>query len=327
MLRGTARLFEALPPRFSRGLGAILGGAAWLASKRKVDRAEARCVSALGVGVTVARAVVRSSFENMGRSVAEFARLGRDKDRLASIVSIEGADRIDEAFSRGRGVIIMSAHMGSWEIAAARLAMGYPLTALYTSQRNGNGLEDVITSIRQAGESTMEFIPSEGWGAMRGIFRALRQGKAVIFMQDLDARGDGVVLPFLGMPASCALGVVKVHLATGAPVLPAVALRNPDMASHTIHVEPILSDSPDQNGKPFGSNIENSLAMCNNVLEAWILRHPDQWMWLLDKWESTAGVVVDTEGSETPRGVVDARGVGNTGGISSITHAGGAITI
>ena len=260
-------------------------------SRRRVDVAEARCVAALGVGVTIARRIVRSSCLNFGRSVAEFTRLARLGSRLTSLVTIEGKKYMDEAAARGKGVLIMAAHMGNWELGGARMvAEGYAITPIYTPQRNTGGVNDIVSVLRGSAAG-MEMIPSEGFG-MRGIFSALRKGKLLVFLQDLDARKKGVVVPFLGLPASTAIGLVKMHNKFGAPIVPVLVLRNPDGVTHTVRVHKILSDLPDEDGNLFGLNMEKSLKMCNNMLADWVTEHPEQWMWLLDRWGSTAGGVL-----------------------------------
>jgi KDO2-lipid IV(A) lauroyltransferase len=220
----------------------------------------------------------------MGKSIVEFARANRLRERLTSLVSIEGGGHLDEALKRGKGVLLMTAHIGNWELAGARLAAeGYLTAPIYTPQRNKGGVNDLISERRA--DTGMKMIPSQGLG-LREAFRMLRQGGVLIFMQDLDARKEGILLPFLGLPASTATGIVKMHQKFGAPVVPAVTTRNADGVHHTLHIQEILSDARDEDGNLFGANMEKSLKMCNNVLGKWVTEYPEQWMWLLDKWES-----------------------------------------
>ncbi|GHV43278.1 hypothetical protein FACS1894187_25610 [Synergistales bacterium] len=119
---------------------------------------------------------------------------------------------------------------------------------------------------------------------MRKIFRSLAEKKILVFLQDLDARREGKIVPFLGMPASCATGIIKLYRKFSSPVIPIVCLRHPDGIHHTVCVNKILSDFSDEDGNSFGINMEKSLKMCNNVLGSWITDNPEQWMWILDKW-------------------------------------------
>lgn len=284
LLHSLINIVRALPDGAAVKFGAFLGFLLWVFAKRKVDRGEARCVSALGVGVTVARKIVRTSYVNLGRSAAEFIRLKKLLPCLKDLISIEGIAHLDDAISRKRGVLLCTAHMGNWELCGARLALeGYPLAPLYTPQRNRNGLEDLIRQQRTEAAG-LDIIPSEGM-ALRKAFRALKKGNILTFLQDLDARKEGIVVPFLGLPASTATGIVKMYNKFGAPVLPAIAIRNQDGKTHRIIIGKILSDLTDKEGAPFGSNMANSLEMCNNILGDWIRTYPEQWMWLLDRWE------------------------------------------
>ncbi|MDR1379618.1 MAG: lysophospholipid acyltransferase family protein [Synergistaceae bacterium] len=289
LLSSVVAFFNLLPHVAATRLGSFLGIAIWAFSKRKVDKAEARCVSALGVGVTIARKIVRRSYANMGRSVVEFVRLPKLRLRLPSLVSIEGKEHLDEALGRGKGALLMTAHMGNWELAGARMVMeGYAITPIYTPQRNTVGVEDWVAHLRADG-SKMKMVPSKGF-ALREAFRALRNGDVLTVLQDLDARKEGIIVPFLGVPASSATGIIKMHRRFGSPVVPVVALRDPDGIRHTVHIQRILSDLPDEEGNPFGVNMEKSLKICNNTLSGWIEEYPEQWMWLLDKWESVTCV-------------------------------------
>ena len=266
--------------------GGLLGRLLWLLSWRKVDRCESRCVAALGVGVTLARGIVYGSFVNIGRSAAEFVRLDRIKPRLPELMTIEGAEHLDRALARGRGVLLMAAHIGNWEMAGARLvAAGYPLSPIYTPQRNRGGLNDLIQRQRTK-VADMQMIPSEG-GGLREVFRTLRNNGIVGVLQDLDARAEGVSVPFLGLPASAHDGIVKLHRKFGTPVVPLLYVRQPDGIHHRLIIKGILSDEMDEDGNLFGINMEKSLRMCHNVLEEWVRAFPDQWLWLLDRWEST----------------------------------------
>ena len=277
-------LLRVLPYRTALAWGSLMGRVLWLFNWRKVNRAEARCVCALGVGVTLARGIVASSYVNLGRSVVEFARMDKLGDKLSSLVAIEGKEILDEALARGKGVLMMTAHIGNWELAGARLVHeGYSLAPIYTPQRDRGGMEGLI--YRQRTEvAGLRIIPSEGMG-LRKAFRTLRSEGILVFLQDLDARKDGICIPFLGMLASTATGMVSMYRKFGSPVVAAVVVRDPDGVHHTIHVQEILSDLRDEDGNPFGTDVEKSLRICNNILGKWVATYPDQWMWLLDKWE------------------------------------------
>ena len=104
-------------------------------------------------------------------------------------------------------------------------------------------------------------------------------------MQDLDARREGVMTEFLGLPASTHDGIVKLYRKFGSPVVPIHFVRDKNNpAHHVIDIPEIISDR--QN---FGSDMTDSLNACNELIGSWIRERPDLWLWLMDRWEYTLG--------------------------------------
>jgi KDO2-lipid IV(A) lauroyltransferase len=229
---------------------------------------------------------VRDSFDNIGRSAAEFVRLDKIKPLLKEIIPIEGKENLDRALSLGRGVLLMTGHIDNWEMAGARLVLeGYPIVPVYTPQPNDGGINDFIQ--RQRTEAAgMRMVPNSG-GGMRDIIRALKANRVVCILQDLDARKRGISVPFFGLPASAYDGIVKLSCQYGSPVVPVFYSRLDDKIHHRMVFLPALNGMTDEDGNPFGSDMEKSLRMCNGVLEDWIRERPGQWLWLLDRWGST----------------------------------------
>ena len=270
---------------FGRGLGRLARLILW----KKTDRCEARCVTALGVGITSARKIIKESFSNMGMSIIEFIRFPNMKKNLDRYMSFDEDSKkiLREAISRGRGVILMTSHMANWELAAMRsISDGFPLDVIYTPQRNQGGANEIIFNIRTQ-VIGMKLISNKG-GDLKKIFRALKAGETLVIMQDLDARSEGVATNFLGIPASTRDGVVKLYQKFHCPVVPAQFVRDSKHPErHKIILKEIISDRTDSNGRPFGEDLKASLDLCNEVIEGWIKNYPGQWLWMMDRWEST----------------------------------------
>ena len=218
------KVLRFLPHRVALGLGRIIGRILHVILWKKVDRCEARCVKALGVGVTLAREIVRESFLNLGMSAVEFVRLPVMLDKIDELVSFpeESKSVLRSALSRGKGVIFMTSHMANWEMAAARVIhAGFPLHAVFTPQRDQK-INDLILDVRT--NFGMSMINSDK--VMREIFKVLKSGGIVVLMQDLDARGEGVMTEFLGLPASTHDGIVKLSRKFGSAVVPAYYFRD-----------------------------------------------------------------------------------------------------
>ena len=265
---------KKLPHGIVIRIGSFLGVVLWFFSYRRVSRLETYCVSSLGLGVTLSRKVIKDSYANMGRLVCEFFSI-KSREEVPKLMSLVGEDNLREALKKGRGVIIMTAHLGNWEIAAAAGCYhGYPLHVIYTPQRNTAGVEDVLREQREK-ISGIGFISSDRTG-MKEVFRVLERGEILVILQDLDARADGVESEFFGLPAKSHIGLFKLSKHFNCPVIPGRAVRDEKGESFYIFYPQLSLDE----------DIEKSIRICNNILESWIREHPDQWMWILDRWKS-----------------------------------------
>ena len=270
---------KKLPHGFVSKLGSFLGVVLWFFSYERVSRLETRCVSALGLGVTLSRKVIKDSYANMGRIVCEFFCL-KSREEASKLMSLVGEDNLREALNKGCGVILMTAHLANWEIAAAvGCYHGYPLHVIYSPQRNTAGVEDVLREQREK-ISGIGFIPSEGTG-IKEAFRVLKRGEILCILQDLDARADGVESEFLGLPAKSHIGLVKLSKRFNCPIIPGRAVRDKKGESFFIFYPQLSLDE----------DVDKSLRICNNILESWVMEHPDQWMWILDRWKSMNDVI------------------------------------
>jgi len=276
------RLVCALPHRAALRIGSCVGSLVWLCCRKRVDNAEARCVYVLGVGVTVARTIVRESYRNLGRSLVEFVRLPVTRERVLQYVHVHGEENLRTAFDEGRGVILLTAHMGNWEYTAATLALGgYPMNAIGADQRDPR-ITALIGDLRGfCGVKTI----GKGFD-LKAAVRCLRKGEILGVLLDQDFRDKGLPVPFLGVPASTPFGPVKMAEKIGSRVVPLFIVRRPDRVNHDLYILPALEG---KEGKPFGVDTEESLRQCNDVLGEWIERHPDHWMWLYSRWASTMG--------------------------------------
>ena len=282
VLSGFARVVRILPHRVSVSLGAWTGLLVWFFSRSRVDRAEARCVKALQTGVTRARGIVRKSYVNLGRGLAEFLRLPVLGKKVLDYVDIHGEDNLRIALERGKGVIFLTAHFGNWEYNASTMAVrGFPMNAIGAEQRDPR-ITELVVSLRSAcGVKTM----SKGFD-LKSAVRCLREGEILGILLDQDFADNGIVIPFLGIPASTPFGPVKMAGKIGSSVVPTFIVRRKDGINHDLYILPPLDFA---GGKPFGEDVEASLKLCNDTLGEWIRKHPDQWMWLYPRWASTTG--------------------------------------
>jgi len=281
-IRVFGALARRLPHRTALCLGAGLGLLARIISWKRVDAAERRCVRVLGVGVTEARRIVRESYRNHGRCVAEMLRMPVLGDSIDSLFSIHGEENLREAFARGKGVILLGAHLGNWELAAARIRrMGIPVEAIGAEQRDPR-MTDLLVELRASGG-----VATIGKGFdLKAALRCLQRGKALAILLDQDAKHKGVVVPFMGRPASTPYGPVKMSWKLGSSIVPVFYIRREDGIHHDLTFMPAL-ELPEGDGGE--EAIKAAVKTCNDILGEWIARFPGQWMWLYPRWASTVG--------------------------------------
>jgi len=272
-----ARFFRLLPHGIALSLGSAVATVVWSLSGRRVREAEARCARALKVDLSEARRIVRLSYVNLGRSLAEALRFPVIKDEIGEIVEAHGLENLDRALALGKGVILLTGHLGNWELAAAYLGIkGYPIKVVGAEQRDDR-LTDMLVGLRKGvGVTTI----GKGFD-LRGAIGCLRRGEILGVLLDQDAKEKGIVAPFLGLPASTPYGPVKLAQRIGSPIVPLFIVRRDSVRRHDLYVLPPLEVTADED------NLEASVARCNDVISEWIARFPEGWLWLYPRWAST----------------------------------------
>jgi KDO2-lipid IV(A) lauroyltransferase len=264
-----------LPEALARGARI---GRLWHALDRGHRRLATRNIGlGLGLEPPAAARIARASFENIGRTIAEFSLAGSRIDELLALVDLEGAAHLHAALAGGRGVFILSGHCGNWELLAARISREVPVTGLARPMANPLVDDAVESHRRAAGARTMNARDSA-----RSVLRLLRRGEAVGMLLDQNAlRNERVFVPFLGRPAATNFGLAMLALKTGAPVLPAFSARGADGRHRAWIGPPIpLAATGDR-----AARIGVTTARYTAAIEDWVRQYPDQWFWVHNRWK------------------------------------------
>ncbi|NQT75024.1 MAG: mitochondrial fission ELM1 family protein [Candidatus Omnitrophica bacterium] len=224
--------------------------------------------------------ISRQHFRNLGMSIIELLKVPvMGKGYLGKYVSIENIDRIRAARDKGKGVIILAAHFGNWEISSlATSARGYGMYVFAREQKYAR-LNNLLNRYR---EMTGCKVVAKGF-SVRDIIKTLHDNGIVAMLADQDAGANGVFVEFLGRPASTAQGAVSFALRTGAIILPSFTLRV-GPKGHVLEIgEPLGLINTQDKKKDLKANLEK----ITSILEAFIKRFPDQWLWSHKRWKST----------------------------------------
>ena len=279
--RSLLGLAGCLPWGAAGALGAALGRIAFALDRRHRARAvEAVAQSFQGRSAPECVRIAAGSFAHVGRCVCQFPHLARLRPvNVAGFIEMEGLDRLEEVLARGKGAVLITGHIGFWELTGGALAAsGIPLTSIARpiDDRRANAY---VASIRSA--TGQRIIDKEG--AMRASLRALKGGGAVGILMDQDAGKDGLFAEFLGRRASTVGAPARLAARTGAPVVSVTSYRDPDSGRHVLRVgsEVEMADTGDAEADA----LENTRRMNAELGEA-IAEHPEQWLWTHRRWKT-----------------------------------------
>lgn len=269
-----------LPLSWIRGLGSGLGwGFGSLVRYRRVevlDRLQ-RCLPERSAEEY--QSITRAMYAHLGLTAAEAVCLlhGRAEPILASAV-LPDISVLSRALDRGRGLIILGAHLGNWEVFAVLAARsGYPATVLVKAIR-GAVMNDYVTRMRT--RYNLELLPQRD--AYRPCLRLLKNNGILSFVLDQNmTREEGIFVDFFGQTACTSPGLAHLAAQTGAPIVPACCLRRPDGRFEVRLgelMEPPASRDP--------AAIRQATQAYTRVLEDWIRKDPEQWTWIHRRWRT-----------------------------------------
>ncbi len=281
-VRGLMAFFRALPYGVSLAAGRALGRAIGWLDRRHTALARAQLAEAFGEGSRESR-LAPEVYAHVGMCVAEMARVeGRARrGEIAAWVRIEGMEHVKAALEKGRGLAIVSGHLGNWELGAvAMAAAGIPLSIVARPLDNTR-LDGILVRIRQAGGS--EVIGKRN--ALRATREILARGRGMAILIDQDAREHGVFVPFFGREASTIPSIAAISLRAGAPLVVTAMRRSPDHLTHTLTFEPVEVPDP-AIPQDRTEDARRLTALLTAKLEARIRQAPAQWLWMHRRWKT-----------------------------------------
>lgn len=279
MLQGLACLVGLVPERLVRVLAAVGGWLWWglLRYRRRVI-AENLAIAFPEQSAGERRVLGRAACRHLVLTLLEFLRMPRyARDGLEHHVRIEGLEHWTAALAKGRGVLCLSGHLGSFELAVAAAARHHPIALVVKPFPPG---VDAFMSRHRAGLG-LRLIPATN--ATRAILRALAEGTTVVFVLDQNAtRSIGVFVDFFGKAASTMTGLARLALASGAPVIAAVPYREPSGAQVLV-IRPEIPLEPRNDRE---ATVQHMTQLYTRVIEGAIRAHPEQWFWTHRRWRT-----------------------------------------
>ncbi|MFM1880389.1 MAG: hypothetical protein RLZZ344_623 [Pseudomonadota bacterium] len=285
------KLAAFLPLRLLRAVGLLLGLAVWASSARYRQAFNTQWYQALDYWQSG-----RAGRATPERPPRKFAAIGQAgilltelpkiwcRPQAAEAMTSTGFDQMHAALEGGRGLIILTPHLGAFELAARRIALEFPLTVLYRPARKP-WVEHLLQAFRSA--RGVRAVPANAQG-VRQLLRTLRQGGAIGLLPDqVPSQGEGLVSDFFGRPAYTMTLPIRLAQASGAALAWATAVRTP--GGWSLSLEP-WSVGEHQATSDFADvlpqmSLDKAVGEMNHGLESRIARAPEQYLWAYNRYK------------------------------------------
>ncbi len=216
------------------------------------------------------RKISRMVFRNFAKYLVDFFRFEKlDRQYIDKNIKLENLHYFDQALAKGKGVVVLTAHLGNWELGGVVIAqLGYPFWAValphknkkvndfFDAQRNSKGVKVIAMG-----------------KAVRSCITEIRNNHMVALVGDRDFSEKGIIIDFFGRPMHFPEGPAALSLMTGACIVPGFMLRNPD-DSFTLRIEQPIEFTP--TGDKI-KDLADLIGVYKNVIQDYIRKYPEQW--------------------------------------------------
>ncbi|MEZ5346838.1 MAG: lysophospholipid acyltransferase family protein [Pyrinomonadaceae bacterium] len=283
LLLGTIGIFQL---RTSMAIGKSLGRALIRFFPKLAKTANRNLEIAYpGISDDQKKKIATGTFESLGRQLGFISHFKKFKlDDIRELVEVAGREEnFDPADATGRGILFFTGHFGSWEVFnLLPPAFGYHMNILV--RRIDNPLvEDYVDSLR----GTFGSVTIDKKQSARRMYRLLENGEILGILADLNVQErEGVFVDFFGIPASTTTSIAKLALKTNAIVLPAFAVWEEEKEKYVVYIEPPIEF--DKNAEA-GEQIHEITQKLTNVVEKYVRKYPEQWLWVHKRWNTRPG--------------------------------------
>lgn len=274
----TVALVRRMPSGLVERIGTMVGRLVYLVDRPHRRIAERNVAAAFPVRPEPERQrIVRGAFEHFGRLLFELLKFSTlTPDRMLARVEFEGEEWVRQAYAQGRGVLFVTGHFGYWELQAMVHALRLQPMAVLARALDNQGLNDLLEQMRTRTGNTVLYRS----GTIRRVIRLLHAGQSVGILIDQHVLGrDAIQVDFFDRPAATTSAVAALALRTGAPIVPLFALPLGGGRYRMIYEHPVELPAPDA-----ADPIRELTQRCTDVLEMYVRRHPELWLWMHRRW-------------------------------------------
>jgi Kdo2-lipid IVA lauroyltransferase/acyltransferase len=224
------------------------------------------------------RRLARATFAHFGSLLLELLKFGTwSRPRMLAAIDSEGEERVWQAYQQGRGVLFFTGHFGYWEMQAIAHSLRVKPISVLARPLDNRGLNEMLEGIRTATGNSVIYRQ----GAIRKVLRELAANRGIALLIDQHLHSDAIYVDFFRRPAATTSALAALALRTGAPVIPVFALPLAGGRYRLVYEPPM--DPPRSEG---ADAIREFTQRCTDVLEMYVRRHPDLWLWMHRRWRA-----------------------------------------
>ena len=234
------------------------------------------------------RALAKTMFAHFGGLIFELLKFGTlSREQMSALMEVEGLERIQAAHAKGKGVFFITGHFGYWEMQAIAHPFHSPTIAVMARALDNPRLHDWLERLRTMTGNRVLYRQ----GVLRRVLRELsaNNGVAILIDQHLHTP-EAVYVDYFGRPAATTSAPAALALRTGAVVIPVFALPLPGGRYRFIYEHPVEPPSPDA-----ADPVLEFTQRCTDVLEMYVRRHPELWLWMHRRWREREPGLADAE--------------------------------
>jgi KDO2-lipid IV(A) lauroyltransferase len=227
------------------------------------------------------RGILRGEYRSLGWQLAEFCKMsGYTAERASTFIRYDGLEHYLAARARGNGVLVLTGHLGAWELSSFyHSLMGYPMSLVI--RRLDNARVDAFVNRIRCLHGNRVIHKAD---FARGLLTAMHNGETVGILMDTNMTPpQGVFVPFFGVEACTATALARVALKTEATVLPGFLVWEPAERRYVLRFGEEIALA--RTGAAEHDIVVNT-ARFTAVIEAYVRRYPEQWLWVHRRWKT-----------------------------------------
>ena len=281
-VRSLVGLVGGLPRPVARAVGAAIGWVCWnlLGGLRKTGLKNLKLAFPEKTDAEREK-ILRKLYKTLGWQIAEFCKMrGYTLEEASRFVRYEGLDHYLRARDKGRGVLVLTGHLGAWELSSFYHSLrGYPMS-LVIRRLDNLRVDAFVNGIRCLHGNRV--IHKDDFA--RGLLTAMHNGETVGILMDTNMTPpQGVFVPFFGVEACTASGLARVAVRTGAAVLPGFLLWEESEQRYVLRFGEELELVKTGNAQ---ADMLANTALFAATTESYIRRYPEQWLWVHRRWKT-----------------------------------------